>query len=758
MLASLNPQQKQAVLHMGSPLLILAGPGSGKTRTITTKIAWLIQCQGILPHRILAMTFTNKAANEMKERIDALFALPSKNDAILDTATKNESSEFSGASGVSEASVKDAGDSTSPLRRSHHAFVSTFHSFGYYFMRHFGHKVGFSNTPSIIDDQEQAQLLKTISPSLDSKTANIHAKNIARCKDFGLSYRAPAQELASFFVDAELFHEYEKAKLSSNYVDFSDLILLPYTILRDNQDVQEWIQHRWSWFLIDEYQDTNGVQHQLLRAMCAQSKNVCVVGDDDQSIYKFRGAQVDNILQFSSHYPHTTTIKLEQNYRSSPQIVDFCNALIKDNSDRHGKQVFSTEAKGDKPALATFNNEGEELRFIVDQARETAYTQTSLAIFYRTNAQSRLYEMELQRARIAYGIVGALSFFDRQEIKDAISLIRLYTNPSDALSFLRVANKPARGLGGKTQALISEALRAGTSMHDLRPALQNMVSKKALQGFDIFIDVFVPLQERSIGGCIRTLLKRSGIWDMYEREDSLHLTDRINNLEELISFSESYQADNDGFANYFSQISLDKGEYNVQSHAPVQLMTLHRSKGLEFDDVIICGLEEGMLPLSRGGDTVDDLEEERRLFYVGASRARRSLSLTFCYSRKKYGHYVYNDPSVFLKTFLRGDNTDLICASQHGYSIDRLMGGQHDKDRNDDRGSSYTAGVPHEYDAQGWTNGDKVEHSAYGKGHVREVRVNKGHVVIEVDFANNFTAMFMPKYTRELKKCDVSKE
>ena len=715
---SLNAPQQEAVAHLGSPLLILAGPGSGKTRVVTVKIAWLIQALNIYPSSILAMTFTNKAAKEMQERVQLFTA---------------------------ESEVKGK------------PYISTFHSFGAYVLRLYHVEAGLPRDFQIYDTQDQLALLKEINPTMKAPQLREILSNISKAKDSGLSAGSPLQELDEFFQDvsydsdvsyASFYLKYETLKQQTGNVDFGDLLIKPYELIRDHDHIKEKIKNRWKWFFVDEYQDTNTVQSKFLHTLCHHTANLTVVGDDDQSIYKFRGAVVDNILNFEKLFDHTKIVRLNQNYRSTNQIINLANQLITHNTKRYEKGIFSENPEGALPQVRCFAYNTEEAQYLVAMAQEVKKHNQELAIFYRVNSQSREYEMALRKAQIPYVIIGSVEFFERAEIKDAMALLRLYKNANDIVSFLRIANKPTKGLGKTTLARISKHMQEGMNWSQAWHYIQGDLSKKAIDGLRFLEhickvgknnDAEIPLEvqdeatseseHQTIGDVLRALLEISGLWNWYKEEDEKRYTDRIDNLEEIISFAMDFGIETEDWDTFFEQVSLNEREEDKPQDNPVQLMTLHKSKGLEFDNVVICGLEDSLIPLSRGFINEDEMEEERRLLYVGFTRAKERLVLTRCYNRTQYGRTESTVPSPFLNDF---DKSVVEWIEAESNSVAH--------------GDEYAR----------WKVGDRVYHTQYGKGYIQRVQTQNSRTMVHIEFDIDYEASFIPKYTQELTKEEES--
>lgn len=679
-LETLNPVQREAVLHTGGPLLILAGAGSGKTRVITVKIAYLIREIGVSPHSILAVTFTNKAAGEMRERAAAM-----------------------------EPSAADV-------------MIRTFHSFGAWLLRRNAGAAGLARGYSIYDDDDVVSLLRTIYPDERRGTLARFARLISRAKDYTLR---PGDDLSEISPDpelAEIYRAYQERLDEIGNVDFGDLILKPVELLQTDSVIRERIRQRFRYVLVDEYQDSNVAQYELLKQLTDEQTYLCVVGDDDQSIYRFRGAEVRNILTFSESFPQTTVIKLEQNYRSTGPILDVASAVVGHNAGRLGKRLWTERVGGSVPVAALLHDQDEEveycLRLIEGDPKDTA-------ILYRTNAQSRLFESALLRAGIAYRIVGSLRFYEREEVKDALSALKLCANPRDEVSFLRIVNKPARGIGARSLEEISA--RIPDARGDMLVASESAIgslSRKAGSSLRRFLDAMgearSSLGDGKLSEFTERVLHELGIWDYHaENKDEVTARSKVENLEEFVNAASLYAATVEGLAEFLELVELDRSrEQDEQQDARVTLITMHNTKGLEFDRVIVTGLEEGLFP--RGGDEdPDEIEEERRLFYVAVTRARDELYLTSCSHRRLHGTSRDFVPSRFLGEIPR----ELVDIAGNVRSIRR------------EENTEYPAG-------------SGVYHDDYGPGVVTRSWHNGSELVVQVQFESGRIARFLPKYTQ----------
>jgi DNA helicase II / ATP-dependent DNA helicase PcrA len=626
-LDGLNPVQSDAVTHDEGPLLVVAGAGSGKTRVLTHRIAHLIRDRGVSPFEILAITFTNKAADEMKTRVEALVG---------------------------------------PVARK--MWVSTFHSACVRILRRDADKLGFPRQFTIYDQADAVRLTGYVIRDLGLDTKrfpprSIHAA-ISAAKNDGLDAEAYASRAGNLFERkiADIFTEYQSRLLRAGSMDFDDLLGQALRLLREHPDVLEHYQRRFRHILVDEYQDTNRVQNDLVLLLAADHRNVAVVGDQDQSIYAFRGADMQNIVDFETAFPDTTVVLLEQNYRSTQTILDAANAVISHNVSRKPKELWTDRGAGDPIVRYHADDEVDEAQWITreiarlhDRDEVTGPAGGPLqwgdvAVFYRTNAQSRVLEEQLMRADIPYKVVGGTRFYDRREIKDAIAYLRAVVNPADEVSLKRVVNEPKRGVGDTSIGRLDAwATAHGLSFMDaLRRADDAGVSGKALRGIEAFLTVLDDVADLALGSpgpLLEQLLERSGYLDQLEADRSIEAEGRLENLAELVgAASEAETVDE-----FLEQISLvtDTDDLDDDSTSVV-LMTLHSAKGLEFPVVFVIGLEDGVFPHLRSLTDPDQLEEERRLAYVGITRARRRLYLTHAWSRTLFGGTQYNPPSRFL--------------------------------------------------------------------------------------------------------------
>ncbi len=627
LLGGLNPVQRDAVTHPSGPLLVVAGAGSGKTRVLTHRIAHLIRNEGVSPFEILAITFTNKAADEMKSRVAALVG---------------------------------------PVAQK--MWVSTFHSACVRMLRRDADQIGFPRQFTIYDQADAVRLTGYVIRDLGLDTKrfpprSVHA-SISAAKNDGVDVEAYAQRAGNLFERkiADVFREYQDRLLRAGSMDFDDLLVNALRLLREHPAVLQHYQRRFRHILVDEYQDTNKVQNDLVLLLAADHRNVCVVGDQDQSIYAFRGADMRNIVEFEDAFPDTTVVLLEQNYRSTQTILDAANAVIANNVSRKPKELWTEHGLGDSIVRYHADDEVDEAGWItreISRLHDTSEVESAdgdrlrwgdVAVFYRTNAQSRVLEEQLMRADIPYKVVGGTRFYDRREIKDAIAYLRAVVNPIDEVSLKRVINEPKRGVGdtsiGKVDAY---ATAHGVSfVEGLRRAEDAGVGGRALRGIAEFLDLLEEVADLAMGSpgpLLTQLLERSGYLDHLEAERTIEAEGRLENLAELVGAAGEAET----VAEFLEQISLvsDVDEMDDDTTSVV-LMTLHSAKGLEFPVVFVIGLEDGVFPHLRSLTEPDQLEEERRLAYVGITRARRRLYLSHAWSRTLFGGTQYNPPSRFL--------------------------------------------------------------------------------------------------------------
>ena len=640
-LASLNPQQRQAVEALKGPVLILAGAGTGKTRVITFRIAHLI-ANGVAPGNILAVTFTNKAAREMQERIGKLIPAPRKSGA--------------------DARAQDSRPT-----------ICTFHSLCVRILRQHIERLGYKRNFVIYDESEQLSAVKKILAQISAKGEKTDPAAVlsllSRFKNGGEkaavfadeSVRALAQHIRS---------RYESALHACNAVDFDDLILLTLRLFNEHPDALESCRAKYRYVMADEYQDTNASQFQLIHALAAGHRNLCVVGDDDQSIYGWRGAEIGNLLDLEKYFPEVKIIKLEQNYRSTNTILNAANAIIKNNPRRRAKQLWSSKGPGGKILLRAYPSDDDEARNVVEQIEFARLSQrvpwSDNAILFRTNAQSRPLETALRQANVRYHLIGGQSFFDRREVKDFIAYVKTFLHPHDDVSLLRIANVPARGLSDVTmeRLLAASHERKGSVFTAMKNPLVQVEfqtkTRESIERFVEFIERMGALLHHDHSLRLQAwgdrFLDEIGYFNELRRaeKDAETAENRIRNLRELIATLDNFglptMSPADRLQAFLEDITLDAERLEEKENAgdAVTLITMHSCKGLEFPRVYIVGLEEGLLPHSRSA-AEGTLDEERRLFYVAVTRAMQGLVISHCAGRKKYGQLMPCHPSRFLK-------------------------------------------------------------------------------------------------------------
>ena len=769
-LSVLNPEQLEAVCHTGSPLLILAGAGSGKTRVITTKIAWLIAEQGVHPESILAVTFTNKAAREMAERARALD------------------------------------------ERAGRSSIRTFHSFGAWMLRRYAEWAGLSPNFTIYDDDDSVTLLMKALPQLNKQEAQRFIRKISRAKDYCLLPDSP--QLAAIDPAPEfavIYRAYQQRLRETGNADFGDLIMLPVQLLQEHTAIAQQLHRRFKVILVDEYQDSNSAQFQLLRELTGEDTYVCVVGDDDQSIYRFRGAEVQNILTFDRQFPHTKIIRLVRNYRSYESILRVADSVVSRNEGRLGKTLIAARGTGgQKPCLYYLPSQDAEAELciqLIKKAVRAGGAYSDWAILYRTNAQSLNFETTFLHEKIPHKVVGTLKFYEREEIKDALALLALIANGRDEIAFRRMVNKPARGIGETTQnklvayarsafarssaytgvlafgdspeqdsgnaqqgtdyitvllgagAKLSISKKAGTALqeflntlHSLRNLLAEYDSANTTDAAPVDTAADIDAQadtmqfDVSTGSTIDTgaseqavtqkhgqqgerlaafvlaVIEQTGLGVFHRNQDEVMGTQKTANLQELANTASLYPCSAAGLTSFLEHIELDRSLAETDAGADaVQLITMHNTKGLEFRNVIITGLENGIFP--RNDESVEDVEEERRLMYVACTRAQDALYMTSCSARRMYGKLSYMEPSCFLAEIDSG-LVDVI-----GQSI-----------------ASFASPVDEE--AALWKCGQRLFHDDYGYGYVVQSRQSGGKLVITVQFENGSQKRFFPEYQK----------
>jgi DNA helicase-2/ATP-dependent DNA helicase PcrA len=695
-LADLNPAQREAVLHTEGPVLVVAGAGSGKTRVLTRRIAHLLGAVGVKPPEILAITFTNKAAGEMRERV---------------------------------------GDLVGPPARA--AWVMTFHAACGRILRREAQRLGYRSNFTIYDQADQVRLVKRCLEELERDPKRftprgIHSQ-ISNAKNTLVSPEEYTDRVASFYDQtvAEVYDLYQKRLFASNAVDFDDMLFLTVDVLERFPEAREKWQEAFHYILVDEYQDTNHAQYRLLQLLAEKHRNLFAVGDPDQSIYGFRGADIRNVLEFEHDFPGSYSIALEQNYRSTQHILDAANGVISHNRERKEKNLWSELGDGDPVRVIEVEDEHAEARYVAAEIAllvEEGFSGSEVAVFYRTNAQSRVLEDVLVRQGVAYQVIGGPRFYERAEIKDLVAYLQVLDNPYDAVSLLRIANRPRRGIGDTSLARLQTwADQREISLWEATAEAENAgvgaAPQKALKAFRATIESLMSAaQEFEVPELIEEVLARSGYRESLEAERTIEAEGRLENLEELVSVAREWrertETEDKTLSAFLQEISLYADQDAIRGDTSlVTLMTIHNAKGLEFRAVYLIGMEEGIFPHSRSIEE-QGIEEERRLCYVGMTRAQERLTLLHASSRMLRGMRDHNLPSRFLDELPEGhvERERLRLASWSGYNSPRR-----------------SQIVPRD-DVPDLSTGDSVRHSTLGEGVV--VRIEPGGLVT-VRFADD---------------------
>jgi DNA helicase II / ATP-dependent DNA helicase PcrA len=707
---NLNPQQLEAVRHLDGPLMVVAGAGSGKTRVITFRMAYLIY-QGIPASRILGLTFTNKAADEMKERVQSLVH-------------------------------------AAPL-------VSTFHSFGARILRNEIRHLGYTGRFVIYDEDDSLRVVKDVLDALNMKE-DVFSPQQARVAISNSKNEAPAGRLSGFRSASDkkklktVFDAYHEVLRRNNAVDFDDLLLLPLKLFQEHPAVLESYQERYLYLLVDEYQDTNSPQYRLIKMLCGKHRNICVVGDPDQSIYRWRGSDIRNILNFENDFPGTKKVVLEQNYRSTTRILQAANSLIRYNTRRKTKNLWSEIGEGEEVLQFVARDHEEEAELVTQliqhlvQNNDLAYR--DMAVFYRTHAQSRALEESLRAEDIPYVVIGGPGFYGRKEVKDILAYLRILVTPGDGVSVMRVINVPKRGIGKTTidrlvaasrdrRVPLYEVAQQAVSLEGLPTSARKAVSSfvQIIEEFRKKVETLAPQK------LAEKLINKIGYFEMLKKEFPDDADDRIDNLYELLDTMQTFRKENPdaGLADYLERISLisDIDRWQDKENR-VSLMTVHNSKGLEFDAVTIVGLEEGIFPHANSLEDLDKLEEERRLCYVGMTRAKRFLCVTSAERRLRHGLFMDNEPSRFVSEMFeaqekRADERekDIAQASRRIAS----KRGRIDK-------------IPD------LREGDRVVHPAFGPGTVVALEAGYEETFVRVLFDGDSDAKLLSPAFAQLKK------
>lgn len=729
----LNPQQAEAVINTEGPMLIMAGAGSGKTKVLTCRVANLLQ-KGVRPYRILAITFTNKAAAEMRERVN----------------------------NMSGPAAKDV-------------WLFTFHAFCARFLRMEIDKLpGYGGNFAIYDTADSQNLIKQIlkEMNLDDKRFQPSGilSRISNAKNALQDAEAFARQAGDFYEQkvADIYSRYEQKLQLNNALDFDDLLMLSIKLLQENKEVREKYQDRFDYLLVDEYQDTNHAQYLLTKFLAAKHRNICVVGDADQSIYGWRGADIQNILDFEKDYPDAKVIKLEQNYRSTQIILDAANAVIENNTGRKPKNLWTENKSGADIIYFQAVDERDEARFVIEQLQNLQRTENKklgdMAILYRTNTQSRIFEEMLIKSGISYNMVGGLKFYERKEIKDIIAYLRVIFNPADSLSLLRIINVPKRGIGDASLAKI-QAYAAANNV-SLFEAVSNAaaidgLSSRFVSKLDDLAGIIFELMnlanEAPVEDLIDRVLRDTGYLEELENERTPQAHSRIDNLHELISVAQEFAAseEENNLENFLAHVALvsDIDDTELGEDA-ITLMTLHSSKGLEFPVVFLVGMEEGLFPHARTLMDETEIEEERRLCYVGITRAKEKLFLSSTKMRTIYGNTVTYPPSRFLqeiparlvKTIKRQER---FSALENFKQVSEKYSARPQKPASTFNPHSFMPQKPAA--AAGGTGtrfntGDRVSHSKWGEGMVVSVKDSPDGQEVKVAFAGAGVRSLLTKY------------
>ncbi len=716
LLTGMNPEQARAVKKTEGPLLIMAGAGSGKTRVLTHRMAYLVVEKNVYPSKILAITFTNKAAREMRERIDGLLG-----------------------SGTSER-----------------MWVSTFHSMCVRILRRNIDQIGMSRSFSILDSADQLTVVKNVLKELNLDPKQYDPRTmlgaISSAKNECIDAKEYREQMNAFNPYekkiADVYDGYEKRLRQNQSLDFDDLIMMTLVLFERVPEVLEFYQNKFQYIHVDEYQDTNNAQYRLVKMLADKFRNICVVGDSDQSIYRWRGADIGNILSFEKDYDDATVIMLEQNYRSTKRILQAANDVITNNRSRYDKELRTDNAEGDAIYIYKAGDEKDESQFVVGKILELQKEENlkldQFAILYRTNAQSRVIEEFLVKSNLDYTIVGGTKFYERKEIKDLLAYLRLISNNDDDLALARIINEPKRGIGATSfERMARFALEQDRSIFD---ALQEVdfigLSGRAANEtakFREMIEAFTKMQEYlSVSELVEEVLEKSGYRDMLKREKTIEAESRLENIEEFLSVTNTFEEHSDdksllAFLTDLALIadidSLDKDENKVEEK--IVLMTMHAAKGLEFPVVFIIGMEENVFPHARSMNDDEEMEEERRLAYVGITRAEQKLYLTSASFRTLFGRSSFNSPSRFIAE-ISEDITEEVSKSG-GFT----MGSQ--------RGRRNVAPVTRQpvikpvYKTSGgekigWGVGDKAVHKKWGTGMVVSVKGNGEETELDIAF------------------------
>jgi len=701
----LNDAQREAVTAPDRPTLVLAGAGSGKTRVLVHRIAWVIRVGGVAAQHVLAVTFTNKAAAEMRDRVEALLGVPTRN-----------------------------------------LWIGTFHGLSHRLLRIHWREASLSEGFQIMDSEDQLRMIRRMLRSLELDESVWIPKEIQwfinAQKDEGLRPKELRDEgNAGRRQMIDLYERYEQACAAASVVDFGELLLRSLELLRDNLELQRQYQHRFQHVLVDEFQDTNAIQYRWLRLLTGPAGAPFVVGDDDQSIYRWRGARVENLYRFQQDYAGTQVVRLEQNYRSTATILNAANAVITNNASRLGKTLWTEGPTGEPIKVYAAFNDRDEAEFVINRIQDhvdKGGKRSEVAVLYRSNAQSRVFEEGLLAAGIPYRVYGGLRFFERAEIKDALAYLRLVMNRDDDPSFERVVNVPPRGIGARTvEAVREQARAAGTSLWRGAAALiaEGTLAKRAAESLYSFLNLVETLDKDTRGNALHEqvarVIERSGLIAHHGKKTDLSGEARVENLEELVNAAREVMRTDDSdlppLAEFLAFAVLESGDGQAEAYQDsVQLMTLHSAKGLEFALLFLCGMEDGLFPHQRSLNDAAGLEEERRLCYVGITRAKRELYLTHAEQRRMHGVETYATPSRFLREI----PAELIEEVRPAMIVSRPI---------------YRR-APAEAMSLGVRLGQRVRHGKFGEGIVLNSEGSGAHARVQVNFEGAGTKWLVVAY------------
>ncbi|RSL31788.1 DNA helicase PcrA [Salibacterium salarium] len=719
MLNGMNPEQKEAVQYTEGPLLVMAGAGSGKTRVLTHRIAYLIREKGIPPYSILAITFTNKAAREMKDRVSELVG---------------------------------------PVAQD--IWMSTFHSMCVRILRRDIDRIGYNRNFSILDSSDQQSVIRQIlkDQNIDSKKFDARgilgmissAKNVLEPPEkFIERAEGPFEETA-----ADVYKEYQRRLHSNHALDFDDLIMMTIRLFRQVPEVLAFYQRKFQYIHVDEYQDTNRAQYTLVKLLADSHRNLCVVGDSDQSIYKWRGADIENILSFEKDYEETQTILLEQNYRSTQTILKAANEVIQNNLGRKPKKLWTDNEEGKNIHYFRSADEREEAAYIVERIKEAIQSRTfdysDIAILYRTNAQSRIIEEMFLKSNINYNMIGGTKFYDRKEIKDVLAYLRLVANPDDDISLTRIINVPKRGIGATTVDKIANYANAQdismfTALQEAEQIGLGASPTKKLRSFAEQLGHWIQMQEYlSVTELVEELLEKTGYRDALKEDKSLESQSRLENIDEFMSVTKDFEKKNDdvsliAFLTDLALVADMNQSDEEEEESAVIMMTLHSAKGLEFPVVFLTGMEEGIFPHSRSLFENEEMEEERRLAYVGITRAEQELHLTHSHMRQLYGRTQVNPMSRFIEELPKevidkDDEETPDWMKNNGGTSQKISPFEQKRQAAVSPSKGRTISTSHGGSNFDWQVGDKAEHKKWGTGTVVSLKGEGEEIELDIAF------------------------